>query len=102
MPSEPAESNFKNKVRTTAYPTHESGGLVWTYMGPRETMPAFRTSVSDALPREQWQAMKVMGLCNWVQGLEGNIDTAHISWLHRPPRVRDFHRTMTDEPGYPS
>ena len=42
MPSEPAESNFKNKVRITAYPTHESGGIVWTYMGPTETMPAFR------------------------------------------------------------
>ncbi len=26
MPSEPAESNFKNKVRIAAYPTHESGG----------------------------------------------------------------------------
>jgi phthalate 4,5-dioxygenase len=42
MPSEPAESNFKNKVRVGAYPTHESGGIVWTYMGPPETMPEFR------------------------------------------------------------
>ena len=33
MPSEPAESNFKTKVRVNAYPTHESGGVVWTYMG---------------------------------------------------------------------
>src|SRR6185312_2341065 len=32
MPSEPAESNFKTKVRIGAYPTHESGGIVWTYM----------------------------------------------------------------------
>src|SRR3990172_9173244 len=34
MPSEPAESNFKSKVRVGAYPTHESGGIIWTYMGP--------------------------------------------------------------------
>jgi phthalate 4,5-dioxygenase len=39
MPSEPAESNFKNKVRTVAYPTHERGGIIWAYMGPRETPP---------------------------------------------------------------
>jgi nitrite reductase/ring-hydroxylating ferredoxin subunit len=34
MPSEPAESNFKNKVRAKAYPTHERGGIIWAYMGP--------------------------------------------------------------------
>src|SRR6266566_1376573 len=35
MPSEPAESNFKSKIRATAYPTQERSGLVWIYMGPR-------------------------------------------------------------------
>src|SRR6476661_3236280 len=39
MPSEPAESNFKNKVRIRSYPTHESGGLVWAYMGPKAEPP---------------------------------------------------------------
>ena len=36
MPSEPAESNFKNKVRTKAYPCLERNGMVWTYMGTRD------------------------------------------------------------------
>ena len=35
MPSEPAESNFKTKVRAIAYPTHERNGIIWAYMGPR-------------------------------------------------------------------
>ncbi|HEU0075141.1 MAG TPA: Rieske 2Fe-2S domain-containing protein [Dehalococcoidia bacterium] len=39
MPSEPAESNFKNKVRAKAYPVHERGGIIWAYMGTRETPP---------------------------------------------------------------
>ena len=39
MPSEPAESNFKSKVRTKAYPTHERNGVVWLYMGARATPP---------------------------------------------------------------
>src|SRR5215216_1802680 len=58
MPSEPAESNFKNKVRVLAYPTHESGGIVWTYMGPKETMPAFRDLGTDVIPPEQARPMK--------------------------------------------
>src|SRR5215470_7265647 len=39
MPNEPAESDFKHKVRAVAYPTREYGGLVWTYMGPRADPP---------------------------------------------------------------
>ena len=39
MPSEPAESNFKTKVRARAYPTQERGGIVWAYMGDRVKPP---------------------------------------------------------------
>src|SRR3990167_5836789 len=39
MPSEPAESNFKNKVHAAAYPTHERNGIIWAYMGPRAVPP---------------------------------------------------------------
>jgi len=46
MPSEPAESNFKNKVRVVSYPCVERNGIVWTYMGPRETPPP-RASSGD-------------------------------------------------------
>ena len=34
MPSEPAESNFKEKVKIKAYPAREYGSCVWIYMGP--------------------------------------------------------------------
>jgi phthalate 4,5-dioxygenase len=106
MPPEPADSNFKNKVRIGAYPTHESGGLIWTYMGPPEKQPAFRDFGTDALPKEQWRASKVISTCNWVQGIEGNIDTAHIAFLHggRPPGAPprdDGGAEVFDQPGYP-
>src|SRR6266545_66394 len=39
MPNEPAESNFKHKIRATAYPCQEHGGVIWAYMGPRNTSP---------------------------------------------------------------
>ena len=39
MPSEPAESDFKWKVRAVAYPCQERGGIVWTYMGTEAQPP---------------------------------------------------------------
>ena len=39
MASEPAESSFCDKVNIKSYPVVESGGFIWTYMGPGETMP---------------------------------------------------------------
>ncbi len=42
MPSEPEESNFKAKVKAIAYPCAERGGVVWTYMGPRQAPPPRR------------------------------------------------------------
>src|SRR5215207_6551172 len=47
MPNEPPESNFKHKVRVTAYPAREAGGFIWTYMGPTERRP-------DELPHMEW------------------------------------------------
>ena len=102
MPSEPAESNFKTKVRTQAYPTHESGGIVWAYMGPPEKMTPFRDFIRGNLRPEQWSARKMVSDCNWVQGLEGNLDTAHISFLHRALADFRLQPDDTDRPGYPS
>ncbi len=62
MPSEPAESNFKSKVRIGAYPTYESGGIVWTYMGPKETMPAFRDLGTEAVAPEPGHAAQAVHL----------------------------------------
>src|SRR5215218_6017920 len=34
MPNEPPESNFKHKVKVTAYPCEERGDILWGYLGP--------------------------------------------------------------------
>ena len=102
MPSEPAESNFRTKVRANAYPTVEKGAVVWCYMGPQETMTSFRDFIGANLGSYRWRSNKTLSQCNWVQGLEGNLDTAHISFLHR--NLADFvvEPDETDLPGYPS
>src|SRR5690349_23645537 len=39
MPSEPPESNFKDKVHARAYPCIDRNGVIWCYMGSAETPP---------------------------------------------------------------
>jgi phthalate 4,5-dioxygenase oxygenase subunit len=85
MPSEPAESNFKNKVRTMAYPARERGGVIWVYMGSKKGddipgLPDIETNMSPAGTNSVTKAVRE---CNFVQALEGDIDTSHISFLHR-------------------
>ena len=42
QPGEPEGSTFKDRVKAKAYPVHEAGGIVWTYMGPREVPPRMK------------------------------------------------------------
>src|SRR4051794_9257197 len=81
MPNEPAESDFKSKVKAVAYPTRERGGVIWAYLGPERTppeLPQFEANmVADA------QANAVQMEANYFQILEGTIDTVHAGFLHR-------------------
>jgi len=80
MPNEPAESDFKHKVKAVAYPTQERGGVVWAYLGPRTAPPPLPDLEGNMLPGAQ--AWAYQQTANWFQILEGHIDTAHVSFLH--------------------
>jgi phthalate 4,5-dioxygenase oxygenase subunit len=82
MASEPPESSFAEKVKMKAYPAREAGGFVWTYMGPRETMPEFEPPAFAPTPDTRVSIVKIHVACNWAQILEGQIDSAHSSSLH--------------------
>lgn len=82
MPNEPAESDFKNKVKAVTYPCVERGGLVWTYMGPRETPPPLPDIEANQLPGGKSAVVATLRECNWLQALEGDIDTSHAGFLH--------------------
>src|SRR6266545_2610212 len=82
MPSEPAESNFKNKVRARAYPTRERKGIIWAYMGPREVPPPLPDIEANLLSEGPHQISILHRPCNWMQGLEGEMDTVHAALLH--------------------
>src|ERR1700722_11015076 len=53
MPNEPPESNFKDKVRATAYPCVERGGLIWAYMGSRDVPPPLPGIEATLLPTQR-------------------------------------------------
>jgi phthalate 4,5-dioxygenase oxygenase subunit len=83
MPNEPAESTFKDKIRATAYPCRDVNGVIWTYMGPRTVPPPFPAFEVNTLPAEQVYPPRMMlEECNWVQALEGDIDSSHIDFVH--------------------
>jgi phthalate 4,5-dioxygenase len=100
MPSEPVP--FCEKVKIRAYPTRESGGIVWAYLGPREAMTPFRDFGTEGLDADDVIATKQHSTCNWVQAMEGNIDTAHISHLHQWDGIDQIPDDGSDKPGYPS
>jgi phenylpropionate dioxygenase-like ring-hydroxylating dioxygenase large terminal subunit len=82
MPNEPPESDFKTKVKAVAYPTQERNGLVWAYMGPRETPPPLPDLEPNNLPEGEYAVGAIQRECNYLQGLEGDIDTSHFGFLH--------------------
>jgi nitrite reductase/ring-hydroxylating ferredoxin subunit len=99
MPNERA--SFAQKVSARSYPTHESGGVIWAYLGPAEHMPPFRDFGTESLPPgRRLLVHKQYSSCNWVQALEGNIDSAHVSYLHM--HFGDEPDDGTDKPGVPS
>ncbi len=90
MPSEPTESNFKDRVKIPAYPTYEAGGLIYTYMGPKEKQPPPPLFEWNQVKEDHRGLSKIAQPCNWLQALEGGIDTVHSTFLHggRPPGVK--------------
>jgi len=81
MSSEPPDSRMRN-LRHTAYPTHEHGGFVWAWMGPKEEMRPFEAPAWAPSARTRTSIVKIHADCNWAQVLEGAIDSAHSSSLH--------------------
>ena len=82
MPNEPEASNFAQKVRTTAYATAEIGNVIWGYLGPKDQQPPLPTFDWTVVPETHRGLSKIWQECNWVQSLEGGIDTSHSSFLH--------------------
>jgi phthalate 4,5-dioxygenase len=83
VPSEPEASGFAKKIKLKSYPLIERGGVLWTYMGPPELKPPLPEWEFAMVPVAQRFVSKRLQECNWLQAMEGGIDSSHVSFLHR-------------------
>jgi len=97
MPNEPAECNFKHKIRQMAYPTREACGVIWAYMGPRATMPELPQLEWTLLPENHVYVHKRFQHCNYLQNVEGEVDSSHVSFLHREFRPEKFEAAVAGQ-----
>src|SRR6202790_3181178 len=67
--------DFKHHIKAKAYRTVERNGLVWVYMGERQEAPPLPAIEATLLPQSDVQISFVQRECNWLQALEGDIDT---------------------------
>jgi phthalate 4,5-dioxygenase len=82
MPNVPPQYDYKNKIKAKAYKTLERNGLIWVYMGPRTEPPGLPALEPTLLPEDQVVMFFSQRDCNWLQALEGDIDTSHLGFLH--------------------
>jgi phthalate 4,5-dioxygenase oxygenase subunit len=88
QPGEPGGGEHRDAIRHLAYPCHEIGGVIFTYMGPGEP-PLFPNYEFLKASPDRLYVAKIFHDCNYLQANEGNIDPVHLSFLHRFLEKRD-------------
>jgi phenylpropionate dioxygenase-like ring-hydroxylating dioxygenase large terminal subunit len=104
MPSEPPETDYKEGVRLRAAKVEEKYGAVWVYLGEAETPPPLPYFEFDKVAPEDLTVSFLFRECNWLQALDGDIDTCHVGFLHggtsKPndyePGTIDYYRSMPE------
>lgn len=82
VPSEPEESGFYEKIKLKGYPLVKVGDILWTHMGDADNRPATPEWEFATVPSEQTFTSKRWQESNWLQAMEGGIDSSHVSFLH--------------------
>ena len=81
QPAEADNQNFRERVKIHSGFAETMGGMVWVYVGPRDTkpeLPRFDVFVMDGI-RDVGQTTIP---CNWLQIMENSVDPHHVEWLH--------------------
>jgi phenylpropionate dioxygenase-like ring-hydroxylating dioxygenase large terminal subunit len=89
LPSEGPDGPMRARIRLKSYPCLELGGVVWTYMGP----PALRPEPpgiewAHVAPGRRFVSKRLQE-SNYLQAMEGGIDSSHVSFLHSGALQRD-------------
>jgi phthalate 4,5-dioxygenase oxygenase subunit len=79
----PSAPQVCKRMSLTGYPCIEQAGIVWAYMGPKDKQPAPPDVEWSKLPESHVFVSKRMQDSNYLQAMEGGIDTSHVSYVHR-------------------
>ncbi len=83
VPSEGDRSEeFASRVKVNHYPTFEGGGLLWVFLGQGAPPPRPPLPFLELAPDKIWIS-RSLAPCNWLQGVEGTIDSVHVGTLHQ-------------------
>ncbi len=82
LPSEGNNPKAMARVKLKSYPCIEKSGVIWAYMGPAERQPEPPNLEWTNVPDDHFYVSKRIQECNYLQALEGGIDSSHVSWLH--------------------
>lgn len=89
VPSEPVESGYCRKIKLKGYPLVKLGDVLWTHMGDEKTRPPLPEWEFIKVPAEQTYTSKRWQECNWLQAMEGGIDSSHVAFLHSDGLKKD-------------
>ena len=93
LPSETEESGMRSRIKLKSYPCAELGGVIWAYMGPPAARPPLPSFEWVSLPPSHRVITKRWQESNYLQAVEGGIDSSHVSFLHRGDMASDpFHK----------
>jgi len=76
------DPDFKTRFKARAFPAREAGGFIWVYLGPVEKEPPFPHYSWFDLPASHVVTTVHHGECNFVQIMEGLVDSSHLGLLH--------------------
>src|SRR5580698_6465304 len=82
MANIPERQHFTDKVHTKAYLTRERHGIVWVYMGDRDKAPDLPPFEACFQAKPGANVRFIQRRCNWLQAVEGDLDTSHVGLLH--------------------
>ena len=82
VPSDEEGGKLCERIKLKSYPMVERGGVIWIYMGKPEHQPPLPEWEFATVPASHSFSSKRVQICNWLQALEGGIDSSHVSFLH--------------------
>ncbi len=83
LPSEPEESGMRKNIKLKSYPAIERAGVIWAYLGPADKKPEEPAYEWTQVPPAHRYVSKRLQESNYLQAMEGALDSIHSGFLHR-------------------